>query len=326
MNPAHAPLSVIPIQPHPDQLYVVTVIFNPRRFLSRYRLYRTFEKQVADAGAKLMTVEIAFGDRPFEVTSSDDPWNVQLRTSAELWHKERALNIGIQRILQLAPGAKYIAWVDADVTFARSDWAQETVHMLQHHPVVQMFGGAINLSPSEEILWRARSMACGIQKHGKPVWNCPDKVLYGVKDHPGLAWAFRRSTLDAMGGLLDFCIAGSADLHMIGSWTGNFMLGHPDTLSPAYKEALRNYAEIGYAAVQGNVGYVKGEVMHHWHGKTSERGYDKRWEIMVKHKFNPHLDLKTDASGLLAFTGRNPKLASDIRLSLSLRNEDSIDT
>lgn len=325
MNPAHAPHSVVPIQPHPDQLHVVTVIFNPRRFLSRYRLYRTFEKQVADAGAKLMTVEIAFGDRPFEVTDSANPWNIQLRTSAELWHKERALNIGIQRILQLAPGAKYIAWVDADVTFARSDWAQETVHMLQHHPVVQMFGGAINLSPSEEILWRARSMACGIQKHGKPVWNCPDKVHYGVKDHPGLAWAFRRATLDAMGGLLDFCIAGSADLHMIGSWVGNFMLGHPDTLSAAYKEALRNYAEISHAAVQGNVGYVKGEVFHHWHGKTSERGYDKRWEIMVKHKFNPHLDLKTDASGLLAFTGRNPKLTADIRQSLSLRNEDSID-
>jgi hypothetical protein len=325
MNPAHAPHSVVPIHPHPDQLQVVTVIFNPRRFLSRYRLYRTFAKQMADSGVNLMTVEIAFGDRDFEVTSAGNPWNLQLRTNVELWHKERALNLGIQKILQLVPGAKYVAWIDADITFIRSDWAQETIHMLQHHPVVQMFGGAINLKPDEEILWRARGMGAGIQQYGKPVWNCPDKVLYGTKDHPGLAWAFRRATLDAMGGLLDFCIAGSADLHMIGAWMGTPMLGHPETLSREYKQALNNYAELAHIAVRKNVGYVKGEVVHHWHGKTSDRGYDKRWEIMERHQFNPYLDLKADAQGLLAFTGRNPELANAIRSSLSKRNEDSVD-
>ena len=49
-----------------------------------------------------------------------------------------------------------------------------------------------------------------------------------------------------------------------------------------YRERLREWADRAAAVVRGNVGYVAGTVLHHWHGKTSERGYDKRWRIMVR--------------------------------------------
>lgn len=62
--------------------------------------------------------------------------NLQLRTSHEIWLKENSLNLGFAR---LPPDWKYAAWIDADVTFARPDWACETVHQLQHNPVVQMW-------------------------------------------------------------------------------------------------------------------------------------------------------------------------------------------
>ena len=77
--------------------------------------------------------------------------------------------------------------------------------------------------------------------------------------------------------------------------------------------------------VRGNVGYVAGTVLHHWHGKTKERGYDKRWRIMVEHQFDPVRDLLTDTQGMLRWSGANPELAAAIRQSLSGRNEDSID-
>ena len=305
-----------------DELYVVACVFNPRRFESRIRLFREFEDYVRASGAKLFVVEAAFGDRRHEVTERGNPMHLQLRTDVELWHKERLLNLGIQH---LPPEAKYVAWVDTDVHFTRHDWANETVHMLQHHPVVQMFGQAANLGPNEEVLWLARGIAKGWQEYGKPVWECPEKLLRGVKDHPGLCWAFRREALDAMGGLLDFCIAGSADLHMVGAWAGNYLLGHPEDLPMAYKRQLSQWANRAAQTVRGNVGCVAGTVLHHWHGKTKERGYDNRWRIMVEHQFDPVRDLVTDTQGMLRWSGMNPELAAAIRQSLAGRNEDSID-
>ena len=81
----------------PDRLYVVTAVSNPARYASRYRLYRAFEKHIKDGGAILTTVEMAYGDRPFEVTSSDDHQHVQVRGRQELWYKENLLKIGIAR-------------------------------------------------------------------------------------------------------------------------------------------------------------------------------------------------------------------------------------
>ena len=165
-----------------DELYVVACVFNPRRFESRVRLFHEFENYVASSGAKLFVVEAAFGDRRHEVTSPTNPMHLQVRTNVELWHKERLLNLGVQR---LPPEAKYVAWVDPDVHFTRHDWANETVHMLQHHPVVQMFGQAANLGPNEEVLWLARGMAKGWQEYGKPVWECPETVLRGREGSSG---------------------------------------------------------------------------------------------------------------------------------------------
>ena len=65
-----------------DPLYVVTTVFNATRYRSRWRLYEDFAKHVAEAGAILITVEIAFGERDFAVTQADDPRDVQLRTDS----------------------------------------------------------------------------------------------------------------------------------------------------------------------------------------------------------------------------------------------------
>jgi hypothetical protein len=128
-----------------------------------------------------------------------------------------------------------------------------------------------------------------------------------------------------MGGLLDFCIAGSADLHMVGAWTGQFLLGHPHTLPDAYKKRLAAWADRAFKTVKGNVGHVPGTALHHWHGKTRDRGYDRRWDIMTTHNFDPDQDLITDTQGMLRWSGKNPWLAKAIRSSLASRHEDSID-
>src|SRR4051812_39160506 len=118
-----------------EPLYVVTSVFNAIRYRSRWRLYQDFERMVENSGAILFTCEVAFGDRDFAVTQPDNPQHLQLRTATELWHKEKSLNLLVER---LPSDWAYVSFVDADVVFARGDWANETIHALQHYDVVQM--------------------------------------------------------------------------------------------------------------------------------------------------------------------------------------------
>jgi hypothetical protein len=310
-------------------LDVVTAIFNPRRFQSRYRLYADFAKHMAESGVRLLTVELAFGDRPHAVTTSGNPMHLQLRTDCELWHKERLLNLGIQRLLQIAPGAKHIAWIDADVHFSNPNWATETEHALQHYSVVQPFGEAINLDPHGHQQWVCAGAFRKFQERGYHQIP-PMDARYWTGGHPGLGCAFRRETLDALGGLIDFCVAGSGDSHMVNALTGNPLRGdHVNStlkgFAPGFLRALGRWGDRAKASVRENVGFVPGAIMHQWHGKSADRGYMKRWDVMRFHQFDPHEDLTTDAYGLYRFAGNKPRMADDIRRSLSERNEDSVD-
>ncbi len=112
------------------------MISNPVRYASRYRLYEGFVGQNAGPHAQFWTVEVAYGDRPFIITQAGNPHHLQLRTNCELWHKENALNLLFAHVVAACPDAAYFAWVDADLTFVRPDWAFERLQQLQHFQVV----------------------------------------------------------------------------------------------------------------------------------------------------------------------------------------------
>ena len=79
-------------------LHVIVVVFNPLRFLSRYNLFTDFKKHAEDSGAMVWVVELAFGERPHEMTDASAPRNIQFRTEAELWHKEKMINEAVSRL------------------------------------------------------------------------------------------------------------------------------------------------------------------------------------------------------------------------------------
>lgn len=135
------------VQPVSEPLHVVTMISNPMRFASRYRLYRAFEKMCADAGAILWTVEVALRDRHHEITRHDNPHHLQLRSPSILWVKENAQNVLIRHMSAVAPDWAYVLFLDADTQFARPDWAVELVHLLQTFQVVQPWSHNISLGP-----------------------------------------------------------------------------------------------------------------------------------------------------------------------------------
>lgn len=311
-----------------DPLYVCCVIFNPTRFRSRWTRYADFVRMCEAQGDNviLYTVEIAFGDRDFVVTDPDNPRHLQLRTKSEVWLKENGLNLLMGR---LPITAKYIAWIDADIAFVRSDWANETLHQLQHYDFVQMWSDAHDLGPDNQIIQHHRSFAyCYTHGIGGPPgtngYYC-EETKKGPHWHPGFAWAARRSALDAVGGLMDFCILGSADHHMAHALIGQVHLTLVKGLSGRYKALLLRWGHRA-KALRFNIGYVAGSLLHYWHGPKVARRYKDRWQILVECGFDPDLDLKRDMFGLWQLSDRSHKLRDRLRAYSRARNEDSVDS
>lgn len=306
-----------------EQLYIITPVFNPRNFTSRIKLYKQFAKYVEQCGAILITVEVAFGDRDFQVTDELNPNHVQLRSPHEMWHKERAINIGIQHLIRLHPEVKKVAWIDADVAFTNPHWIEDTLKALDHYHVVQMFSQATSLSPTHEILWSHESAFKHWRKRKPPVCegDYPLSELGG--GHPGLAWAATIDILNKLGGLMDTCIHGSGDSHMANALRGDvhayYLKRKP---SDAFVTMLNNWQALCDKYVKRNVGVIDGTCNHYWHGNYDNRGYNVRWDIICHHEFDPYQDIYQAMNGLYQFTGNKPDFEQDLRLSMISRNDD----
>lgn len=315
------------------QLYVVTPLFNPWRWRTRGIHYQNFRQHVRNTGmCKLYAGELAFGQRPFEYTTGDhhtvddgETHEFQYRTRTELWHKERMLN----RLIQELPADwEYVAWVDADVQFARPDWALETVHRLQHHDAVQMFSHCQNLDSYYDVLDNkpprpgfAYAWSEGLQ----PELAENERGYYSKGwqlGHPGFAFAFRRDAFERLGGFLDVAALGSGDFFMCLALAGQ-LEGHLRAgMSAGYREQLLLWADRARRHVRRNMGYVPGLLLHAFHGARRDRRYNERAEILDRWAFDPEFDLKPDSQGLWQWTERCPELHYAVRDYFRTRRED----
>ena len=307
-------------------LHVISCISNPVRYASRYKLYHEFKERLErHPNVVLWTVEMAFGDRPHEVTQREHPRHLQLRNRHELWHKENMQNLMLSR---LPNDGNPVAFIDADVQFMRPDWVEETLAQLEHYHVVQMFSEAIDLDDQyRRIGTENRIGIVAAYQQGIPVCAKENTEGYKIKQggHPGYAWAWRRDALDIVGNLLDFSILGSADWQMACGLLGNIEDSVNYPISEGYKILLRGWGEKA-KHIRRNVGYVGGLIGHYWHGPKEHRGYDWRTNILTRSQFNPITDLHRDWQGLYQLhddgSERHIVLRDDIRRYFRSRNED----
>ena len=313
-----------------DPLYVATVVFNSARYRSRWRLWQDFEKRMAEAGAVLYTLEIAFGARDFAITDPTNPRHVQLRTWSELWFKENAVNLLVGR---MPPEAQWIAYIDADSRPVRDDWANETIHALQHYPVVQMWSQYHCLDSQYNLSTSSHSFMASYLNGWPttPPKRCADYPYPypqpGRKwpGPPGLAWAWRKDAWTAVGGLLDCCILGSADWYMALGLIGK-LDDHVVTkrFSADYRRALYEWQERA-AVLRRNIGMVPGLWLHYWHGPMAKRGYGTRNQILIDTQFSPRRHLKRDWQGLWSLREDAPIALRDrVRQYLAARDEDQL--
>jgi hypothetical protein len=300
------------------ELCAVTTIYNPANYRSRYRLYEEFRRRMEKDGAPLYTVELVTGDGKHTVTDAKDPYGMQLRSRHALWHKENLVNIALERIPRRWT---LFAWLDADIAFARPDWVRATKEKLKKHPFVQMFSHVVDLGPHFE--------PCGLEEgfvyRYRKEKSKPHEALKGPRrdlGQTGYAWAARRETLEAMGGLLETSILGSNDYFMAHALVGAVTPKMTRMPGSNYAARLMEWQRRCEKVVRRNVGYVDTTILHYWHGRRSDRGYDRRWRILVENRFDPEVDLKENAEGLLELTDRNPALRKAIRKYFRSRKED----
>jgi hypothetical protein len=307
-----------------DLLHVVTAVANPIRWESRIRLARESIQEWAADGARVTVVECAYGARPWELADIPDINHVAVRARTLVWNKECLLNIGISR---LPPEAHYIGTFDADIHFRKRGWAAETVHALQIYPVIQPWADAYDLGPHDEHM-QAHKSFCRQYASGFPV--IPDgqdfwKFDGGAYDYPhsGYAWAWTRKALDDVGGLIDIGAMGSGDHHMAMALVGASDRSVPGGTHPSYAAAIRRWQQRAALHINRKLGYVPVTIEHAFHGGKSKRAYTSRWEMFIRHEFNPEADLKRNSYGVIEFAGNKPELERAFDQYLRSREEDS---
>lgn len=315
-----------------ETLHIAVAYSNPYRWRTRRHLFNDFKHHIERTPNVVLHVgELAYGERPFEVTDSCNPNDIQFRTNCELFHKENILNEIIKRFPH---HWKYGGYIDADFSFTRHDWALETIHKLQHHDFVQLFSTYGDLSHRgyghNKITRMNSSFAATYVDSGHCLPGSVNPGGWGMKygkwcpvGATGGGWAFTRHGFNTVGGLLDPCILGHADWFMaFGLVCEKAPDMHDDKYHPNYFGAIDAW-QTKAALIKKNIGYVDQFAVHHFHGSKKNRGYSTRDQILAKHQFDPINDIRKNWHGIWELCGNKIGLRDDIRAYFLARDEDS---
>ena len=307
---------------NPNQLHVFAARSNPLGWEKPDLNWDKFAAHMLRSGVSLTVIECAYGEQAFRCNRLDGVRHIGVRARTRGWIKENLLNIGIRRCDE----ARYIAWVDADVMFRRPDWAQATLDALQHYDIVQPWSDCLDLGPGgDPMAWHKSFAAQYFQRKpvvatGHAMWRF-DGGPYEYP-HSGYAWAMRRDAYDRIGGLFDVGGMGSGDHHMALALVGAADASLPSGANAAYRAHVKRWEARALRHINRNLGVVDGTIEHLFHGRKQDRSYNGRWDMFLKHDFNPDEDLVMNSYGVFEFAPDKPELRHDFDLYLHSRNED----
>ena len=114
-------------------LYVILPYFNYCYSLSRFKLFIEFVKRYSKYdNIRICIVEGRLKGESYQLP--DSHFNVYKHIAISIddpiWIKENLINIMVS---MLPKNWKYIAWIDADITFLNRNWINDTLESLKNH-------------------------------------------------------------------------------------------------------------------------------------------------------------------------------------------------
>jgi len=287
-------------------LHAVCCYFNPNSYAKLKENYKFFRKNFK---YPLTTVELALDNQDFFI---DDAIHIRGNNRHILWQKERLLNIAIE---SLPKKIDKIVWVDTDIIFENEKWFQETENNLENYPVIQPFEIVSEISNDHNIV-TPHEHGYGFAKSFTE--NFIDKLDHWPKC--GLSWAFRRECLP--NGLYDKCVIGNGDALQLAAWMGNWDNYLIHLMSPKTRERFLLDRYQDYESVKANISYIRGNIIHLYHGNLENRQYfDRNW-ILIENAFDATTDISLDNNGLYQWSTDKPALHHNIQLYFQERKDD----
>jgi hypothetical protein len=297
----------------------ITTYFNPVGYRTRRENYAVFARALEAQGVPLLTVELAFGDDPFEIPAS--PTVLHLRGRSRLWMKERLINAAVSR---LPVQCMAFAWLDGDLLFANPSWFSRLTEQLDTFDIVQLFERLVHLPPGHRS-FQGESLGADTglvaQATRTPNWLARRRAGTLPFAVPGYAWAARRS-LFAEVGLYDRSILGNGDAILADCLFDSFGIYHyTSMLTAAMTDDMEDWRRRAFGSSPVRVGYLPVEAYHLWHGSFEDRAYCAKDEILTRHDFDPRRDLTLEGD-LYEWASEKPKLHADVATYFAARRED----
>ena len=315
-------------------LYAVTSYFNPCRYRKRIENYHLFQRNLH---VPLVTIEQGF-DGCFDLSPEDADIYVSLDGGDIMFQKERLLNIAAAH---LPDDCTAVAWLDCDILFSDSAWAERTMELLETHDVVQPFATLYPLEQESPVSFRlARRflsahpsipayLAANLPRRRSESlcasdWQAPEGTR--TRFRTGIAWATRRDFFEQVG-LYDACILGSGDMAF-----SSALFNCPEVaidryrMGPECEQHFREWFHQLQHMFPLRVGGLDTEVLQLWHGSYTNRKYRQRHADFARFDFRPQHDLIAEPGHCWRWRDPNSPMARFVRRYFISRQEDGLPT
>lgn len=299
------------------ELWGMTTFFNPQNYNNKITNYKTFRHHSLQQGLKLITVECALENKPFQLTKKDADILVQVRSNSILWHKERLLNIGLKN---LPNNCDKIIWLDSDIIFLDDNWIKKIKEKLEKYKLVKPFNSTFRLGPKETNY---------IIKHGIKndfkFTNIEKSYIKKTNEYrfsryaPVFAWAARKNIFENIG-FYDKMILGGGDVVMSSCFAKHDMIIN-NLSDELYKDIMNWQTKLSKDLKTPSIGFISGSIVHLFHGTNKNRRYYERNFILKNNNFNPNKDLYTNDYDCFEINKRKENLERDIKNYFYSRNE-----
>lgn len=318
----------------PGSFWGITSFFNSEKYKNKIENYLIFKQGIKKQGLKIIVVECAFKDAPFELTSDDADILIQVRSNSVMWQKERLLNIALQKI---PIDCDKIAWLDGDIIFLNNNWVEETSKLLEEYAVCQLFEHAFRLSEKESQAVKNYlgtnfdlDLYLGLNERIRQDSGYESAIYHSLNNkldirfhNLGFAWAARREIFSEQG-FYDKMILGSGDKIMKNSFS-NYKLDQKftNTLSKELLKDINIWSTAIFSRVKSNVYYTSGKLLHLYHGHSKNKFHQSRYLMIKKYNFKPKEDLKLNEDECFEWASDKKKLHGFVKKYFNIRNDNN---